>query len=316
MANKSKSTKSKSAPKAETLTQEKDVEIEVKQLLKDERTHKIAGSICLLVSILLFIAFTSYLFTWDEDQDKVFQEGADLLLGTDVKVANLMGTFGAFISHFFIYKGFGIASYLICSFFFVLGVNLFFGKKVFSIPRNIKYIIVGLPLVSVTAAVIMNGLAFPWGGAVGDMCKEWMYRTIGQIGTVGIIAVAFLAYVIWRFNPAFRIPGSKKAEESILNEEQIDLAKQEWPDNDNSVEAAIKGNTMKGNAGMMPVIDSEPLLKHDISIVEKEPVKIEKLVEEIPLGVNVEEQKIVPQKIKPVSTASPLELEIKKMKNL
>ena len=138
MALKKKSQKSKEEPvKPETFKQEKEVDIEVKKLLKDERTHKIAGSICLLLAVLFFIAFTSYLFTWDEDQDKVFREGYRLLLGTDTKVANLMGTFGAFISHFFIYKGFGIASYLICTIFFVLGVNLFFWKEVFSIVRNI-----------------------------------------------------------------------------------------------------------------------------------------------------------------------------------
>ena len=79
------------APEKETLPQEKIEKVEVKKLLKDERTHKIAGSICLLLSILLFIAFTSYLFTWDEDQDKVFKDGYKLLLGTDTKVANLMG---------------------------------------------------------------------------------------------------------------------------------------------------------------------------------------------------------------------------------
>ena len=74
MANKTKSQKSKEEPvKPDTLKQEKEVKIEVKKLLKDERTHKIAGSICLLMAILFFIAFTSYLFTWDEDQDKVFQ---------------------------------------------------------------------------------------------------------------------------------------------------------------------------------------------------------------------------------------------------
>ena len=116
-------------PDQEQLKEEKIEQIEVKQLLKDERTHKIVGSIAVLLAVMLFIAFTSYLFTWDEDQDIVFQNGKHLLIGTDAKVSNLMGTFGAYISHFFIYKGFGIASYLLCSLFFVLGVNLFFGKK-------------------------------------------------------------------------------------------------------------------------------------------------------------------------------------------
>jgi len=168
MANKSKSVKTKAA-KPEQLKQEKEETVEVKQLLKDERTHKIAGSILLLIAILLFIAFTSYLFTWAEDQDKFSYR---MLLANDIKVQNLLGTFGAFISEIFVRKGFGVASYLICTLFFVVGVNLFFGKKVFSVPRNIKYLIVGLPVISVAAAVIFSKQAFPWGGAVGDMMKK------------------------------------------------------------------------------------------------------------------------------------------------
>jgi len=135
MASKVKSIK-KNSKAAETLKQDKEETLEVKKLLKDERTHKITGSVLILVALLFFIAFTSYLFTWDEDQDKVFNEGYKLLLGSESKIHNLMGSFGAYLSHFFIYKGFGIASYLLCSFFFVTGVNLITGKKVFSIWRE------------------------------------------------------------------------------------------------------------------------------------------------------------------------------------
>ena len=316
MANKTKSKKSKEEPvKPDTLKQEKEVEIEVKQLLKDERTHKIAGSICLLMAILFFIAFTSYLFTWDEDQDKVFQHGYRLLIGTDTKVANLMGTFGAYISHFFIYKGFGIASYLICTLFFVLGVNLFFGKRVFSIIRNLKYLVVGLPLISVTASVIMNGNAFPWGGAVGDMIKDWMYRSIGQIGTIGIIAIAFLAYIIWRFNPVFKLPSMAKKQEAEIITTSESIAREEWPEDENSIEAVLKGNTMKEGAGMInvPAQDHFPL-DPKLSIVEKEePIKEQAPAKEILLEKEEDiPVVVVPQKTKPVSTIpSGLELEIK-----
>ena len=219
-----KKEKSKS-PATADLKEDQIEKVSIKQLLKDERTHKITGSILLLVALLLFISFTSYLFTWDEDQDKVLQEGNKLFWGTGTEVSNLMGTLGAFISHFFIYKGFGIASYLLCSFFFVLGVNLFFSKKVFSIFRNIRYLIVGLPLISITASIIFGDNSFPWGGAVGDMSKEHMYFAMGTIGTTALIFTAFLAYIIWRFNPAFdKLLKQKKAPvvaDLANNEEEV-----------------------------------------------------------------------------------------------
>jgi S-DNA-T family DNA segregation ATPase FtsK/SpoIIIE len=274
MSNKIKKIKANTRA-AETLQQEKEEKVEVKQLLKDERTHKIAGSIFLLLAILFFVAFTSYLFTWDEDQDKVFKEGYKLLLGTDTKVANLMGTFGAFMAHLFIYKGFGVAAYLICSFFFVIGVNLFFGKKIFSISKNIKYLIVGLPLISITASVLLGRQEFAWGGAVGDMCKDYLYGTIGKIGSIAVLAVAFLAYVIWRFNPSFNLPEKKPVALPVeAAEEKADaptlIKTVKANDEEQTINERIAANSMKGKGGILNVPDQTPVFNHDLNIVEKD----------------------------------------------
>jgi len=326
MATKIKSIKANTKA-ADTLKQEKEETVEVKALLKDERTHKIFGSICILLALLFFIAFTSYLFTWDEDQDKVFKDGYKLLLGTDTKVANLMGTFGAYISHFFIYKGFGVASYLICSFFFVTGVNLFFGRKIFSIAKNIKYLIIGLPLVSITASVFLSQQEFAWGGAVGDMCNFYLTRTIGTIGTIGVISVAFLAYVIWRFNPSFNIPAKKgsvtaaeipvvepKVEEEIKDEEETE-----------TTEDLSKANALKGNAAILNIPDQTPKFNHELEIVEKELPKEKPVVKPVPepepekeVFVEPEPEPVLP--VKPVAKApvadTLLELEIKTVEDV
>jgi len=306
MANKLKTTKSK-APDPDQLKQEKDETVEVKQLLKDERTHKIAGSILLLLAFLFFIAFTSYLFTWGEDQDKFSYR---MLLANDIKVENLLGTFGAFISEIFIRHGFGVASYLICTTFFVFGINLFFGKKVFSVSRNIKYLIVGLPLISVASSAIFQGNPFPWGGAAGDMMRDWMYKTIGQVGTIAVLAVAVLSYIIWRFNPVFKLPAKKAAvaEENIVPVEEEISEKVEWTDD----VKPVKGNTMKDVGPMLniPVMENTEL-NHDLNIVEKdEPETAPVIVPPVK-----EEQKIilpVTEPIVPVAKPeSDLALEIK-----
>src|ERR1700712_873640 len=114
MAHRSKSKKNQSSASS-SLKTEKDAKLTVSQVIRDERTHKITGAVFLLISIFLFIAFTSYLFTWREDQDKVFKGISVLKPSQDLKVANLLGNLGAYISHLFFFKGFGIASYLLCS---------------------------------------------------------------------------------------------------------------------------------------------------------------------------------------------------------
>jgi DNA segregation ATPase FtsK/SpoIIIE, S-DNA-T family len=215
MADKSKTSK-KNTKTSGALKQEKEVSVDVKQLLLDDRTHKIIGAFFVLLAILFFVAFTSYLFTWEEDQDKVFKEGYKLLLGTDSKLHNLMGSFGAYISHFFIFKGFGVASYLVCTFFFILGINLFFGQKVFSLLRNFKYLVLGLPLLSLATSIIMQGNEFAWGGAVGDMLRDFLYGIIGKVGSISLLLLSLFAYIIWRYNPDFN-GMAKKAKDLKAN---------------------------------------------------------------------------------------------------
>jgi DNA segregation ATPase FtsK/SpoIIIE, S-DNA-T family len=213
MANKQKKTtgkKQKTDPKkadSKPFKQDKQENIDWKKLARDERTWKITGAVFLLMAIFLCIAFISYFFTWKEDQDKVFR-GFSLLMDNDSKVSNLLGRLGAVVSHFFIYKGFGIASMLICTFFFVVGTNLLVNRKVFSIWRNLKYVTIGLLVLSVSLAFVFSG-EFPFGGGVGAMISNWLMGVFGTVGTAALLLVVAFAYIIWQFNPSFNIPAKK-----------------------------------------------------------------------------------------------------------
>ncbi|MBG9378133.1 DNA translocase FtsK 4TM domain-containing protein [Panacibacter sp. DH6] len=208
MANKLKKKTPPPAPDPAKLKEDKEAKVTVTEVVKDERTTKIAGAVSLLVAIFLFIAFTSYIFTWKEDQDMA-RLGVGIFTADDVKVTNLLGALGAYISHTFIANGFGLASYLFCTFFFVLGVNLLFGKKVYSLARNLRYLILGLLVISVALAFPTKGAEFSWGGATGEMMSDWLVKVTGKVGTTLILALAVLSYVIWRFNPVFKMPQRK-----------------------------------------------------------------------------------------------------------
>src|SRR3954452_3340055 len=196
------------APNPNKLSPDKQEEVTVKEIVKDERTFKIAGTISLLISLFLFVAFSSYIFTWQDDQDKVhnFRFFSDTAEG----VSNLLGFLGAYIANRFIYKGFGIASFLFCSFFFVLGINLLFGRKVFSLNRNVKYVISGLLVTSVTLSFIFRNAHFSYGGAVGELITDSLVKWIGAVGTAALLLVTAFSYLIWKFNPTFNLPRQNK----------------------------------------------------------------------------------------------------------
>ena len=133
MANKIKKTTLPTNANPEHLVDDKQETITWEIIGKDQRTKKIVGVSFLLIALILFTAFTSYIFTWQVDQDELLTNGTHYLFVADIKPSNLLGRLGALTAHFFIYKGFGVASYLICTLFFVLGVNLLFVKKYFSL---------------------------------------------------------------------------------------------------------------------------------------------------------------------------------------
>ncbi|MCO5238216.1 MAG: DNA translocase FtsK [Chitinophagaceae bacterium] len=261
MANRLKNNKSKS-PDPEKLTHDKTEKVRMKELVKDERTHKILGSFFLLVAVFLFIAFTSYVFTWRQDQDKVLQGFSAFLFGDNIKAANLLGRIGAYISHLFFFKGFGLSSYLFCSFFFVAGVNLLFGKPVFSLWRNFRYVITGLLFFSTALAFITHSHAFPWGGEAGNITSNWLRGLLGEIGTAVLLLATGFAYFIWRFNPAFTIPSKRPdarqphkgdrlvpVDNSFSEEAKLFLEEE--------IKTGIKDNTPKSRGGVVVIHPAE-----------------------------------------------------------
>ncbi len=254
--------KSKKVPKIseEALNPDKEASVNVTEVVKDERTSKIAGSILLLLTIFLFVAFTSYLFTWQEDQDKVQLWRTNLFSTTDVKVNNQLGFIGAFVAYQIMFNGFGLAAYLFCAFTFVIGVNLFFTKPIFSIWRNVRYVLLGLLVLSTCFAFVTRGAAFSWGGALGEFSSSWLIKWVGSFGTGAILLVAGFSYFIWRVNPKFNTPNfdfliPKKKEVPFVSEEEgayapdAEAIRKEWDLNNPApiVEEAPTGNRLKNN---------------------------------------------------------------------
>ena len=231
--------KSKKQPKIseENLNPDKEADVSVTAVVRDERTSKIMGGICLLMTLFLFVAFTSYLFTWQEDQDMVQLWRTHLFSINDIKANNLMGYIGAFVAYQMMFNGFGLATYLFCTFFFVLGVNLFFTKPIFSLWRNIRYVLLGLLVISTCLAFVTAGAHFSWGGALGEYSSSWLIKWIGSFGTGALLLVVGFSYFIWRFNPIFKVPSfqflmPKKKQDSFDGGDIVDTdetaVKQEW----------------------------------------------------------------------------------------
>lgn len=284
---KNKPKKATISPKTESgFKPETEESIDWKALAKDERTWKIIGTSMILFSIFLCISLFSYLSTWKQDQPIALQ-GASALFDTDPPALNSAGRLGALTAHFFFYRCFGVASFLVCTFFFVVGVNLLFRRRVFSIWRNLKYVTIGMLVTSVTLSFITAGAEFPYGGGVGDLINQRLNLAVGKLGTGAILFLSLSAYLIWQFNPQLKWP-ERKQEAAAAGSEEI---AEELPetadaaDSDEKRTLAAAGLTINeryathsasGNAlvGEEPVVVQFPLEEEQtipLTLTEKEP---------------------------------------------
>ena len=293
-----KSAKTKK-PNPDKLTGEKEVEVTVSEVVKDERTKKITGTIFILLAIFLFIAITSYCFTWKEDQDKVLLHGTKFLFAENIQVSNLLGRLGAYVGHLLVYNGFGLASYLFCTTLLVLGINFLAGKKLLSLVKNLKYVLPGLLVFSVALAFLFQKSDFAYGGGVGNMISHWLSNFVGSTGTAAILLVVGLGYFIWQFNPSFHFLKQIPKQNQQSAETPAPLSEPEtgeatlwiekggkslndlYSEEDTEPEMLpeeTKGNALKGDGNVMvilpkPVPEKNPL--NQFGVVEKEEEDLE-----------------------------------------
>ncbi len=166
----------------------------------DERVPKLFGMLCLFLSFYLSIAFISYLFTWEHDQDIVFRFSWEMFF-SDVAVDNWLGRLGAFLADAFIYWGFGVASFGIVYLLYKYGLALMRGVPLSVLAPTVQSTTVWMVTISVISAFFFQTSRFPFGGEFGKSVGLWIQNFVGIPGTLILLAFAFLCVFVWNNNP-------------------------------------------------------------------------------------------------------------------
>ena len=171
----------------------------------DKQKLKIVfGSLLTLLSIYLFLACISYFFTWTKDQDRLLNRSLiDFLFDTNqTPVSNWLGKFGAWTSHFLIYRLFGISSISLCFLMFISGFKILFDINFVNIKKAYTIIITYLLWSSLFLgffSITVNYL----GGTFGFYLNEWLKLTIGSFGTMTLSLVLLYMVTTLIFNPNY-----------------------------------------------------------------------------------------------------------------
>ena len=180
------------------------------------------GYILLFLSLFLFTSFTSYLFNWKVDQSNV-----NMIFDRDVEVENILGKTGAYISHLFIYKLFGISSFVLPIILFMSSYYLLFKKKIFDLFGKINWFLLLLIWTTILSGYLRNYLPIQ-SGLVGFEVNLFLESYIGSIGILLILFFSFIISIAILFNitPSSTIDiitNLFKAKESDIINSELDI---------------------------------------------------------------------------------------------
>ena len=196
---------------------------------ESKRTREILfGGFLILISLLLFIAFTSYFFSWKQDQSTL-----NALTDRTVESANILSKLGAAVSHFFIFKSFGLAAYILAYLFGITGLIFFFNTKK---ERLLAQWTWGL-YYSLWFALLFgyySKILPVFSGVMGFEIADFTSDYIGSIGMGTLLVFGSLIFIVlhWKVTPEALIlkikPLFKKSnnptEESIVSKSKAEEA--------------------------------------------------------------------------------------------
>ncbi|PKH69012.1 cell division protein FtsK [Flavobacterium sp. ALD4] len=157
------------------------------------KQHKIVlGSLFILFSVALLVAFASFYIHGQEDQSAVSE-----LADRSETVQNWLGKFGAFLADLIVYKGFGLASFLFVRLFFLTGIFLILGISANKLKGIWFWDLFAIIVLSILFGFFATSLP-ELGGTVGYELNLFLQDYIGKTGTLLILIFGLIVYVIFK----------------------------------------------------------------------------------------------------------------------
>ena len=152
----------------------------------------VLGSLLVLFSIALLLAFISFYIYGQVDQSAVNQ-----LTDRNEVVQNWLGKFGAFLADVLIYKGFGIASFLFVRLFFLTGLFLILDISLIKLKNIWFWDLFVIVILSVLFGFFATSLP-ELGGTIGYELNLFSQDYIGKTGTLLVLFFGLIIYLIFK----------------------------------------------------------------------------------------------------------------------
>ncbi len=185
------------------------------------------GILFLVISVVGFLSFGSYLMNWKADQSQ-----AGTMLDKTIKSSNIFGKIGDWLGNIFIFESIGIAAFLVAFLFFVFGMMIL-KKNYFKPWKTIGHSLFFICWLPIFMGAVTGGEGVI-SGVYGFQMMDFLNSIIGSAGLWMVILVSIGLYFILEFNLR---PSSIKAKLSDLNNNTIGRVKGMMPRSEENFEA-------------------------------------------------------------------------------
>ncbi|MBA6151468.1 DNA translocase FtsK [Gelidibacter maritimus] len=180
----------KKKTKAKSSTKKK---IKKPNLKLSSQQKLIFGSLLMILGVLLFIAFLSFFFTGKADQSTLTEIGT-----REVVAENWLNKLGAWVSDFFIMKGFGVSSFILAGLIFLSGIYVTLDIN----KAKLRSHWIWGTLITIWLSVFFGFFAHKYdtlGGTIGFEMNSFFQDYIGIIGTALLLFFGIIIYAAIRF---------------------------------------------------------------------------------------------------------------------
>ncbi|SDE63172.1 DNA segregation ATPase FtsK/SpoIIIE, S-DNA-T family [Pricia antarctica] len=259
----------------------------------------ILGSLLILLSMALFFSFVSFYFTWQDDQS-LLTEFAD----RNEEAKNLLNKFGASVSHFVVYKGFGIASLILTILLCVTGLYYFLSLEKKGLFKKWIWGLIFMIWISIALGFLADTQPL-LGGLVGYEMNDFLQDYTGKIGVFLLLlfGLTFILVRFFEFTPdgiarffksktaslSSDLKGSSQTKADAIHSDDMLLS------NEKDAPLTIDTYTHKKD---IPALEKEKQAKDDFEVT----VPVEEETEELAMEV----EKIVEEKEEKDNTADKL----------
>ncbi|MBB1195094.1 DNA translocase FtsK [Flavobacterium sp. SOK18b] len=163
------------------------------QKIQISKQQKIVfGTMLVLFSVALLLAFISFFIYGQQDQSAV-QE----ITSREELVQNWLGKFGALLADTFVYKGFGVASFIFVRLFFLSGMYLIVGIPVKRLKNIWFWDLFAIIVLSILFGFFATSLP-ELGGIIGYELNLFLQDYLGKTGTLLTLIFGLVIYIIFK----------------------------------------------------------------------------------------------------------------------